>query len=85
MSIALTDEFYTLIDEFDSTANSLDLSQEASEFENSSGFAITTINRSIIRLNLSLNKIQELYSATSCYLDKARDNIDSCELDNTVS
>lgn len=84
MAIDLTDEFDGLIDDFTAASSDLVFSETIRLFVDSRGAAITDFNTALICYCNCRMSVEDLYAATSFYLNKAKDNIYSCELDNTV-
>lgn len=82
--VSLTDEFETEINAFIAYSNDVDLAYSPELFHNSSGTAVAQMNSAIASYELVRPKIVTLFEATSTYLTKARDNIDECEIDNSV-
>ncbi len=82
--LKLSDQFSALVDEFIASESSLELSEGAILFENSIGNAIGETSSAITNYNNTMTRLENLYSATAAYLEKARNNLDDCELDNTI-
>ena len=82
--LKLSEDFSDLVDAFIAAESTLQLSESAIFFENSIGNAIGETSSAINNYNNSMTRLANLYSATAAYLEKARNNLDDCELDNTV-
>ena len=84
--LKLSDQFSALVDEFIASESSLELSEGAILFENSIGNAIGETSSAITNYNNIFISYKRLgiSSATAAYLEKARNNLDDCELDNTI-
>ena len=83
MGVSLSNDFSSLIDNFDYTRNSLKITSNLLRCDNSSGATFTNINAALSSYNKIKSECINLFDATSFYLNKARTNIEECELDNS--
>ena len=84
MGLDLTEQFTELIDNFITAETTLDLSTDVVNFEESSGFSFTQLKRTINKYNNAKLNIENLYAATSNYLEKVKNNIEECENLNSM-
>jgi len=83
MGVSLSNDFSSLVDNFDYTKNSLNISSNLPRCDNSSGATFTNINAALMSYSRIKSECIDLFDATSFYLNKARTNIEECELDNS--
>lgn len=86
MGLQVNNSFFNeYIDGFNRYNNDLSLPCDPIQFDNSSGNTISKITTALAGFEATRTKIADLYSATSYYLNKVRDNLDTCENDNIFS
>lgn len=84
MAIVLTKDFDGLIDEFDGMSSNMDYSEATVYFEESKGSSFTKMNDALNEIHNAYNSLNDLCEATSHYLNRVRNNFESCEVNNSV-
>ena len=77
--------FEKQINAFDSAMSATQITGKSPQLKGSEGNAIDSINKCIIDYDEYCANLNEVFAATSRYLHKALNNIESCEDTNTVN